>query len=104
MIPQVCSNLSVAVLEKLRELGYVAVHWNYNPEDWVHGELNDGHVLNYVKNQIPKSQKTGSGPIILQHDIRATVRDQPAIIKELKKKGYKLVSLQKCLGIRPYRK
>jgi peptidoglycan/xylan/chitin deacetylase (PgdA/CDA1 family) len=43
------------------------------------------------------------GPIILQHDTyQGTVNSQEEVIRSLKKKGYKLVSMSECLRIPVY--
>lgn len=95
--------LSLAAIKELKDMGYVAVHWNHNPEDWIHSGDRDKHVLKYVKSSIPKAGMAASGPIILQHDFApATIRHQKSIIKSLKKKGYTLVPMDKCLGFEAY--
>lgn len=84
-------------------MGYVAVHWSHNPEDWIHSDGRDKHVLEYVKSSIPKAGKANSGPIILQHDFApATVEHLKDIIKRLKRQGYTLVSMDVCLGLEAY--
>lgn len=85
-------------------MGYVAIHWNYNTDDWIHYTEGDSYVMDYIHHEIPyASRRGGNGPIILQHDIiEATIYRQGEIIDALREKGYKLVSMDVCLGMDSY--
>lgn len=93
------------MLDKLSEMGYVAIHWNYNTDDWIHFSEGDSYVMDYIYREIPyaSSKRNGKGPIILQHDIiESTIYRQGDVVDALREKGYELVSLDVCLGMAPY--
>lgn len=92
------------VVKAFRKRGDYLIHWNFNPEDWIYHEEDPNHMLRFTKEELPKA-KRGEGPIILQHDIiERTIEIQVEMIRTIKKKGYIIVPLSKCLGIRPYHK
>ncbi len=80
------------------------MHWNVDLEDWKYHQSDPGHMEEEVGRAIPHTARAGGiGPIILQHDnYKATARHQGRIIDLLRRKGYRLVSLSKCLGLPAY--
>lgn len=62
--------------------------------------------LRYVKSRVPnKSLPQADSVILLQHDTyENTVKIQGDLIKILKSKGYRFVTMDECIGVsKPYR-
>jgi peptidoglycan/xylan/chitin deacetylase (PgdA/CDA1 family) len=78
--------------------GLVAVNWDVDSLDWK--ELNDSQVVANIM------EHTHKGAIILQHsaggdhqDLSGTVKALPIIIEQLKKQGFKLVTVPELLHL-----
>lgn len=91
------------VVDTLRKDGYFPVTWNQDTNDWKHQD-NYSAILAFVKESIPKADKSEEGPILLQHDtLKSSLILAPKIIKILRKKGYAFVTIDECIGQLPYR-
>ena len=93
-------------LEWAGKRGYYVVNWNVDTEDW------KGLSANAIIRNVKRTLTPGS--IILQHagggvgeDLSGTVEALPRIIRMLKEKGYRLVTIPELLNesewIEPYR-
>jgi peptidoglycan/xylan/chitin deacetylase (PgdA/CDA1 family) len=78
--------------------GLVAVNWDIDSKDWK--ELNASQVLANIL------EHTHKGAIILQHsaggenqDLSGTVKALPILIEQLKKQGFKLVTVPELLHL-----
>lgn len=79
-------------------MGYVVVQWNVDSDDWRVADRSPPYLAEHVADMIPRNRGDTSY-IVLQHDIhRNTIENQLRIIRDLKQKGYKLVSMTECLG------
>jgi peptidoglycan/xylan/chitin deacetylase (PgdA/CDA1 family) len=87
------------VYSKLNKMGYTVVTWNLDTMDW-NVKNNKDRMRSKV---IPYLNQKNSGKhsyILLQHDRRlASVELVPEFIKAAKLNGYRVVSLQECLGM-----
>lgn len=96
-------HLNKKVLKHLTSLGYLVVTWNKDTNDWRHQGSQEA-ITDFVKYEIGRPSVKSEGVIILQHDtLKTSIKLQGNIIRMLRKKGYKFVSLQECLGHKPYR-
>lgn len=78
------------VAEAAEALGYTMVLWTDDPGDYA------SPGASIIKKRV--FSKLSNGGIILIHDgIQQTVDDLPGIIKHLKKKGYKLVTIDEMI-------
>ncbi|MDN5363787.1 MAG: hypothetical protein PWQ91_848 [Eubacteriales bacterium] len=77
------------VLDVAAELGYRTIMWTADTIDWQRPapEVIVRRVL----------EKAGNGVIVLMHPTEPTVKALPEIIRELKKRGYKLVTVSRLL-------
>lgn len=79
--------------------GMVIVHWNVDTRDW--DGRSSARIIQTVR------QNAGPGSVILQHtagrDLSNTVEALPQIIKDLKKRGYTIVTVPELLGIPAYK-
>jgi peptidoglycan/xylan/chitin deacetylase (PgdA/CDA1 family) len=92
--------LSLNVLEILRKYYGHIIHWSHDSKDYVFGENGGTYSLDFAKEKIPRAGEEKGGPIVLYHDFpTSTVEQLGAIIKTLTDKGYKLVTMQECLGM-----
>lgn len=89
----------------LKDLGYQVVLWTLNPKDWV--TFDDKYIIKYILKKIKP------GDIILFHDSggvfnidhgnrHETVKTLPRLIKELKAKGYRFVTISELIGERDH--
>ena len=86
-------NINPLVLNELNQLGYRAVNWSVDSDDW------RSLSARQVKQNILRNVKPGA--IILQHcaagsekeDLSGTVRALPDIIHTLKRRGYRFVTI-----------
>ncbi|SFE14475.1 Peptidoglycan/xylan/chitin deacetylase, PgdA/CDA1 family [Paenibacillus catalpae] len=81
-----------------RKSGYTVVNWDVDSVDW-RNNPNSGIVLHNIK----KTLQPGS--IVLQHagggygqDLTGTIQALPVLISQLRKKGYKFVTLPEMLN------
>ncbi len=89
-------NVNSLVLNELQQLGYHAVNWSVDSNDW------KSLPAKTVKQNILHDVKPGA--IILQHcagnereDLTGTVRALPDVIRTLKKRGYQFVTIPQLL-------
>jgi peptidoglycan/xylan/chitin deacetylase (PgdA/CDA1 family) len=69
-----------------------SVYWSTDPEDYEDGKPS-GEISAAVLSQVQ------GGHIILMHDLhQSSVEALPAIVKGIKGKGLKFVTMSKCLG------
>ena len=76
---------------RVREVlgGRTNILWTVDPEDWKPQNRNAGHVTRYVLSHVSKPVE-----IVLLHDIRKTTVDAvPAIIRGLKARGARFVTV-----------
>lgn len=89
---------SSEVVKFLRKMGYKIIQWNLDSDDWRMEHDSPPELARHV-NRMISSDAHGNSYIILEHDTyRNTVANQLQIIRDIKKKGYKLVSMTECLG------
>lgn len=81
-----------------RKSGYTVVNWDVDSVDW-RNNPNSGIILHNIK----KTLQPGS--IVLQHagggygqDLTGTIQALPVLISQLRKKGYKFVTLPEMLN------
>lgn len=101
--------INAEVASKLHEMGYHIIHWSHDTNDWRRPESAEARAVRYVKNRIPKKGKglsKADSVILLQHDTyEGTVNAQRELIKIIKAKGYRFVTLDECIKVsKPYRK
>jgi peptidoglycan/xylan/chitin deacetylase (PgdA/CDA1 family) len=93
--------LSSREKKKIEEMGYKIVLWSLNSKDWV--TFHDKQITSYVLKRIQP------GDIILFHDSggvftteggnRAqTVKTIPRLVKKLKERGYRFVTISELMG------
>jgi len=85
-------------VQYLGEKGYKVIGWDVVTYDW--RELSKDEIANNIESNVE------NGSIILQHcaggnwnHLRGTVEAIPIVIKDLKMKGYKLVTIPELLNI-----
>lgn len=87
--------------QKIREMGYSIVLWSLNSKDWV--TFHDKQITSYLLRHIRP------GDIILFHDSggvfsteggdrRQTVKTIPRLVRKLKEKGYRFVTISELLN------
>lgn len=82
------------VVKSARELGYEIISWNDAAKDFL--DVSPDFIVNRTL------RRTENGSIILLHDDRsATVTAMPRILSELKRQGYKFVSISEMLAHLP---
>lgn len=79
--------------------GYNVVKWNHDPNDW--SQPNPSQLEEIFLSRIPWFDRRSQESFIsLQHDTyRSTVEAQVRIIRELRKMGWRLVTMSECLGL-----
>jgi len=86
-----------AVLDTARSLGLATVLWNVDPTDWALPGTNT------IVRRVMAEVKAGS--IIISHDgggpRQETLAAYPRIIKDLRARGYRIVTIPQLLGFRP---
>ncbi|GJN93944.1 hypothetical protein Rhopal_007003-T1 [Rhodotorula paludigena] len=84
-------------LKVLQQRGYTVVNWNFDSGDTA-GKSASQIISAYNKLAYPNPY------IALNHETKSVTVDQviPKVVPMLKAKGYKLVTVDKCLGISPY--
>lgn len=84
--------------DKLKEHGYNIVRWNMDARDW-NRKRSKSRLLTYYENVFKISNPMEISFISLQHDRRAdSIEIIPDIVRLAKAKGFKIVSLDECLG------
>ncbi|KAI8646966.1 hypothetical protein BD408DRAFT_409515 [Parasitella parasitica] len=94
---------NTATLKTLGELGYTAILWDIDSNDWRYSGISDlSNEQKNFKDVIEKDSKTKPhGHIALQHDVHQKTVEKlvPWVISYIKgKKTYKFVSVAECLG------
>jgi peptidoglycan/xylan/chitin deacetylase (PgdA/CDA1 family) len=86
-----------SVLRTARSLGLATVLWNVDPADWA--EPGTGAILQRVLAQVRP------GSIVISHDgggtRSQTLAAYPEIIRTLRSRGYRIVTVLELLGFRP---
>lgn len=100
--------INAEIAAKLHEMGYFIIKWSHDSNDWQYARQRPERTLQYVREKISKVGEAGStldSSIFLQHDTYpGTMKVQPEMIKILKEKGYKFVTVDECIGLdKPYR-
>lgn len=82
-----------AVINTAQDLNYVTVHWNVAAQDFVGRDTSDiaGKVL----------RSTQPGSVILLHGHPDTLKAIPEIVRTLKSRGYRFVTVSQMLGRLP---
>jgi peptidoglycan/xylan/chitin deacetylase (PgdA/CDA1 family) len=87
------------ITNQMKSWNYTIVNWDVDTNDWQKGRTADQIYHAVIKN-------AQNGSITLQHngggDRSATVKALPRIIKDLKKKGFKFVTLDEMLKVPAY--
>ena len=85
------------VLQQASDLGYTTVGMGVDPEDWAKPGTQT------IVNSVLKQVRAGAGQVVLLHDAggdRAqTVAALPAVIRELRARGYELVTVSALAGL-----
>ena len=85
------------VLQQASERGYVTVGMGVDPEDWAKPGARQ------IAESVLRQVKAGAGQVVLLHDAggnRAqTVAALPGIIQELRRNGYRLVTVSQLVGL-----
>ena len=83
------------VIEIVSQEGMQIVMWDVDSNDWRH----QGCGTNIICDNILEGLSNSSCHIILQHDLFETsVLLQPNIIRKIREKGFKIVSMEECIG------
>jgi len=94
--------LSSAEKKTINEMGYKIILWTLNSKDWV--TFHDKQIVSYITRHIQP------GDILLFHDSggaltaeggdrKQTVRTIPRLVRKLKEKGYRFVTVEELLEI-----
>ena len=76
---------------------FIMWDWTVDSLDW---KFNSASYVSYTMNQVKKQERSGTTPVILIHDRKATVDNLPALLSGLEKLGYTLVPLTE--SVTPY--
>ena len=97
---------SPEIIAELKKNNYTLIRWNVDSEDWNYSKSPTDVVEKNVLGQVKPNL------IILFHDGRDTLINYPRdntikalldIIDTLKKEGYSFVTVDKLLGVNPYK-
>ncbi|OUM60629.1 carbohydrate esterase family 4 protein, partial [Piromyces sp. E2] len=96
-----------AANEKVLEAqGFTAnINWNIDPNDWQDkGKKPLDFYLEPYKRKLSKADPTKDSFIALNHDVYDNTVDNivPEVIKLVRKYGFKFVTMDECLGLKPY--
>lgn len=94
--------VSVEILQELKEMNYKSIQWSVDSRDWIAMDVDQ-----ILINTIPD---VSNDAIILfhsaggnkDHDLEATVKVLPELIKTLRMENYSFVNLDKLLEIKAY--
>jgi len=86
--------------------GFIAnINWNLDPNDWSNKGNNppETYIQTYI-DILSKADPTKDSFIALNHDVykNTAVNLIPQVIKLVRKKGFKFVTMDECLGLSPY--
>jgi len=81
------------VIDTAQDLNYVTVHWNVGAQDFV------GRDTSKVAQKVLNNTRPGS--VILLHGHPDTLRAIPEIVRTLRAKGYRFVTVSQMLGRLP---
>jgi peptidoglycan/xylan/chitin deacetylase (PgdA/CDA1 family) len=99
------SRTSPGMIREITSEGYIFAGWNIDPRDWNNSNSPESVITNVLTSAKPDG-------IVIMHDghevgtnySRAnTIAALPIIIESLKKEGYTFVTIDKILGVQPYR-
>jgi peptidoglycan/xylan/chitin deacetylase (PgdA/CDA1 family) len=80
------------VLRIVEEEGFRSIYWTYDSGDWIEGATTDGIRNTVLTRAVP-------GAIVVHHvSPTATARAMPAIVDELRRRGYELVTVGELIG------
>jgi peptidoglycan/xylan/chitin deacetylase (PgdA/CDA1 family) len=88
------------VLNVLKQAGYTPINWNLDSNDWRFADQQDGaeKVINNYETGM-KAFTTADSVISLAHDTHKwTASTLAKVIQHVKKAGFKLVTMEECLG------
>jgi peptidoglycan-N-acetylglucosamine deacetylase len=96
--------VSGTLLGQARSLGMLTIQWSVDPQDWARPGA--GAIMSSAPAGAARILgATRSGSIVLMHDAGGprdqTVAALPGIIRTLKRRGYRLVTVPELLGLRP---
>lgn len=88
------------VCSVLNGMGFKVVNWDIDSDDWRMEGSSSSAVAEHITGLIkPLSRDRDASHIILMHEIyRSTIDAQRRLIKDIKRKGYKLGNMSECLG------
>ncbi|SDA05241.1 BZ3501_MvSof-1269-A2-R1_Chr12-1g03225 [Microbotryum saponariae] len=94
-------NLNDQATEIITSRGYHLVDWAFDSGDSI-GAAPSKSIQDYEA----LSPSKDKGPIALNHETHKSTAEEviPQVVPMLLKKGYKLVTVDKCLGVEPYQK
>jgi|GEM_PF-1176702 len=90
--------LSPSLIKTVRETGMKTVLWNIDPQDWAPG-MTPGRIIRDVLDNLQP------GAIVVMHEgKRQTLEALPGLIRELKQRGWRLVTISELLtdGMKAY--
>ena len=99
------SRTSSGMIQEITSEGYFFSGWNIDPRDWNNSNSPESVITNILTNAKPDG-------IVIMHDGHEvgtdysrtnTIAALPVIIESLKKEGYTFVTIDKILGVQPYR-
>ncbi len=99
------SSTSPNMIREITNEGYAFAGWNIDPRDWDNGNSSSTVVANVLEHVKPDG-------IIIMHDGHEvgtdysrenTIEALPVIIESLKRQGYQFVTIDKMLGVKPYK-
>ena len=76
---------------------FIMWDWTVDSLDW---KFNSSSYVSYTLNQVKKQEQSGTTPVILIHDRKATVSNLPALLSALEKLGYTLAPISE--SVKPY--
>ncbi|ORX57435.1 glycoside hydrolase/deacetylase [Hesseltinella vesiculosa] len=87
-------------IKVLNDIGYSVVTWNIDEQDWQSPSLDEEETT--LERALATNSPTGY--ISLEHDVYEQTATElaPAIVKAVKAKGLKFVTVADCLGVSPY--